>query len=442
MNSPRWKKPEIANEVNSLTFFLYSYFLIDYFMHLSKRFPVYANIRPTLVLVALITLLLLTQIGKFKQRESSFEFKALNMFLLYLVLSLPLVEYAGSVIQFNLSLFVKALAFFYFTALIIDTPKRLRIFIFLFITLQILRVLEPLYLNITEGYWGDVTYKGGGEFANRLAGAPSDIINPNELGFVIVTMLPFIHYLLLPKGVISKLLYLLLAVALLWAMLLTMSRGAILALLIIAWVIFKESKNKSILIVFALILVVIGWSQLSDFHKDRYISLVDSDTQGASTKQGRINGMLEEFKLGFERPVVGHGVGTTPEIKYHKAGGRQASHNMYGELLMETGIIGFILFFRFILAMRKSLMEIKAKFAEKESKEYHFFEQLNKAMVAVFLMYAVYSLNYYGVSQYYWYLFGGLCVACYRLQSKELASLEEADSDRKDKLRKTRFQPI
>jgi putative inorganic carbon (HCO3(-)) transporter len=428
METFKRKIPVISNEVNSFTFFLYSYFLVDYFLHLSQRFPIYANARPTLVLILLIALLLLTQLGKFKSRETSIEFKSLNMFLLYLVISLPLVEYAGSVVQFNLPPFVKALAFFYFTALIIDTPKRLKIFVFLFITLQVTRVLEPLYLNITDGYWGDVTYKGGGEFANRLSGAPADTINPNELGFVIVTMLPFLHYLLLPKGIFSKLIYSFLAVALLWVMILTMSRSAILALLIIGWMVFKDSKNKIILIAFSLTLAVIGWSQLGAFHKDRYISLIDSNAQGASTKDGRIKGMIEEFRLGFERPLLGHGVGTTPEVKYQKSHGRQASHNMYGELLIETGIIGFFLFLRFIFSIRKSLTSLKEKYNEDSGKEYHFYKQLNKAMVAVFLMYFVYSINYYGLSQYYWYLFGGLTVACYRLQEKVLSNKAEENN--------------
>ena len=88
---------------------------------------------------------------------------------------------------------------------------------------------------------------GGGEFAGRLAGAPADVINANELGFVIVTVIPFLHYLLLPRGAKGKIAYFLLIIPLLFALMLTMSRGAVLALLVIGWMIFKESKNKIIL---------------------------------------------------------------------------------------------------------------------------------------------------------------------------------------------------
>jgi putative inorganic carbon (HCO3(-)) transporter len=412
-------------QVNSFTFVLYMYFVIDFFLHLSARSQIYGALRPTLILIVLITLMLFVQQGKFKERVTAPETKALNVFIFYILISLPFVGYAGSVIQFHIPNFIKAVVFFYFTIAIIDSPKRLKIFMFIFISVQVIRVLEPLYMNITDGYWGDFTYKGSGEFENRLAGAPTDIINPNELGFVIVTILPFLHYLLLPKGFFIKILYFSLAIALLYAMILTMSRGAILALLIIAWMVFKKSKRKLMLIMFGCIFIIAGWSQLNSFQKDRYLSLVgesNASGMGASTKDGRINGIIEEMLLGLKRPIVGHGVGTTPEVKYNKGGGRQASHNMYGELLIETGIIGFILFFRFLFAIGKSLKKITLNYEECErlSEEktkreiFQFDRQLNFAMIAIFFMYLVYSINYYGVSQYYWYLFAGLTVVCYR----------------------------
>src|SRR5690606_1226423 len=124
------------------------------------------------------------------------------------------------------------------------SDKRLKWALVVFVGCQVIRVLEPLYLNITDGYWGSKTHLGGGEFASRLAGAPTDVINPNELGFVIVTAIPFLHYLLFSRGWICKLIYLSLMPALMYALILTMSRGAFLALLVVAWVVWKESKHK------------------------------------------------------------------------------------------------------------------------------------------------------------------------------------------------------
>ena len=49
---------------------------------------------------------------------------------------------------------------------------------------------------MTNAYWGDAAHIGGGEFLNRLSGAPSDVINPNGLAFVIIIALPFMYLLI------------------------------------------------------------------------------------------------------------------------------------------------------------------------------------------------------------------------------------------------------
>ena len=157
--------------------------------------------------------------------------------------------------------------------------------------------------------------------------------------------------------------------------------------------------------------------------KDRYMSLVSSNTAGSATAQGRLGGILAEFKLGMTRPVVGHGVGTTPEVKANTWGSTQASHNMYGELLIEIGVIGFVLFLRFIVKIYQQFRRNQQLLRELMTSESanRFYWNLNRALIALFWMYAVYSLNYWGLSQYYWYLFGGLAIAFGQIVGREVS---------------------
>lgn len=395
-------------------FWLYMFFLVDFFLHLSARIPGYGVLRPTLLLVLIISAALFVQRDNLKGRGKDPIFQAILLLIGYIVITVPLVEYPGSVVKNNLPDFVKAIVFLFFTALIIDSPRRLKIFLAVFVGCQVIRILEPLYLNITEGYWGNKTYMAG-EFAYRLAGAPSDVINSNELGFVIVTAIPFLHYLLFSSGWKLKALYLALMPCLLYALILTMSRGAFIALLVVAWMIFKESSKKTLLIVIAIGVAMAGWSVMSPTQKDRYLSLVSDDSAGSATVQGRLDGIVNEFKLGFSRPIVGHGVGTTPEAKTHKLGKAQASHNMYGELLVEIGLLGALIFLVFILRIYQRFMKNRAVFESYSVGGFEFFEHLNKCLIALIWMYAVYSINYYGLSQYYWYLLGGLSIAFGRI---------------------------
>ncbi|TYC62974.1 hypothetical protein FMN52_02885 [Marinobacter sp. BW6] len=410
--------------VSQFSFVLYLYFIVDFFLRFSSRIPGYGAIRPTLLAVASISLLLFLQRDKLKGRFEDPIFKAIFVLFGYIVISLPLVEWPGSVIRENIDPFIKAVVFLFFTALIIDTEKRLKWFIAVFVFCQVFRVLEPLYLNITQGYWGSATHLGGGDFANRLAGAPADVINPNELGFVIATATPFVHYLLWPLGWKSKFLYLAVMPAMLYALILTMSRGGFIALLVVAFLVFKESRHKMGLIVMASVIVVGALSVMTPIQKDRYLSLVDSDTKGAASVEGRWRGMLGELKLGLTRPVVGHGLGTTQEAKFHKRGSTQASHNLYAELIIELGLIGLVIYLRFLYQIARKLSVVRSHFAALKIGEQSYYSRLNKSFIAVFWMYAVYSINYWGLSQYYWYLLGGLVIAFGRIVTRGFSEPE------------------
>jgi hypothetical protein len=406
--------------VTSVTFFFYCCFLIEFFFRLSSRVPVIGLIRPTLLLVLIISTLLLFQKKAFKSRELHNITQAVNVLIIYLFISLPFVTFPGSVLFNNSSEFVKAIAFFYFTMMVIDTPGRLKKFLVIFITCQIIRVMEPLYLNITTGYWGDKTHMGGGEFANRLAGGPHDVINPNELGFVIVTIIPFLHYFLLPRGFFKKITYVVLMAALLYALILTMSRGAFLALLVVGYFVFRDSKHKLILLIVALLIATGGWTLMSSVQKDRYLSLIgQGEEQSSRTAEGRLTGMLKEFELGLRRPIFGHGLGTTPEAKYNFTGKRQASHNLYAELLIEIGFIGMVIFFRILQKVYKNFKKLRSSIPGDHIESL----RLLKVMTCIFFMYLVYSSNYWGLSQYYWYLFAGLSVAFIQI------SLRNPDKD-------------
>lgn len=400
---------------SSLPFILYMIFLAFFYLRFSARFPVIAPMRPDLIVAMLVVLSVVPYLS---QRAGLFRLpatQALNFLILWIVLTMPFVEWPGSVLRENWFPFVKAVLLFYFTILLVDTPNRLRWFIILFVGFQVFRVLEPLYLNLTEDYMGSQTHLQYGEFAGRLSGAPADVINPNGLGFVIATSLMFIHFLLWQSpGKLAKLAYLCMVPAMLYALILSMSRGGFLALLVGGVLIFHKSRHKGGLVVVAIAGAILAWSVMTDVQQERYLSLVSSDTQQSAGVDGRISGMMTEFRLGFNRPIFGHGLGTTPEAKVNVLGGRrQASHNLYAELLIETGIGGFSLFMLFLWRIHRLVRDNLQRLARSSESNpvSGFHARLNRSLFVVFWVYAVYSLNYFGLSQDYWYLFAGLCTA-------------------------------
>ncbi|QIT56563.1 hypothetical protein HC341_16000 [Aquisalimonas sp. 2447] len=417
----------------SAIFFVYCYFMVDYFARFAARNSLYGQFRPTLVVFAILVVALFFQSHKVREHFKDPALKAGVVLLIYLFLSFPLVEWPGSVLRHHLDDFIRAFCFLFFTALIVDTDRRLKIFVFIFVILQLFRFLEPLYLNLTTGYMGGSTYIGQGDFAGRLSGSPADVINPNGLGFVIATCFAFSHFLFWRSGSkLLKILYLVLLPGMLYALVLTGSRGGFIAFVVVFLVVFLMSKHKLFLAVVAAVGVVWGWGQLDDLQRDRYLSLVGGGDVYQASADGRVDGMVNELRLGFNRPVVGHGLGTTQEAKVHAWGGRaNAAHNLYAEVLIEIGIIGFLIFFwmlfEFYRKLRRNMKRFRA-LPKEEVERSLFHYRLNQALLAVFVMYAVYSINYFGLSQEYWYLFGGICIAFSRSLDRWWESLENNQS--------------
>ena len=112
-------------------------------------------------------------------------------------------------------------------------------------------------------------------------------------------------------------------------------------------------------------------------------------------------------------------------------------------LLIELGLVGLVIFLRFLYLIGRKLFEVRKRFAESGFEDSSYYYRLNKALIAVFWMYAVYSLNYWGLSQYYWYLFGGLVIAFGRqVANSSPAETSDASGDiayRKRSRQQSRF---
>jgi len=420
--------PAQATTVNNFTFYLYMLFIISFFLRLPVRIPAISILRPDLLIAAGLVICLLLQSNNLKGRFESPCNKYLLIFLAYVVLSLPFVEWPGSVLRDNLADFIKAFLFFYFTILIVDTDSRLKRLVFVFMACQLFRILEPLYMHEVSGYWGSSTHLGGGEFVGRLGGAPSDVINPNGLAFVIATLFPFLHFLWGNSRWFAKIGYLAAIPPLLYALVLTMSRSGLVAILVIAWNIFVKSRHKFVLIIVSCMIATVVWTNLNDVQKDRYISMTGSeDAQSASTFQGRIDGIKGEFSLALKKPIVGYGLGTSQEAIVNISGGRHVSHNLYTETFIETGIIGLVIYILFLKSVYNTLKQSSARLAEYGEWEKNkngsstangpsliYAMNLLNALIAIFWMYIIFSIAQYGLAEYHWYFLAGVATVLNR----------------------------
>ena len=403
----------VALESNT-PFYLYLAFTVCQFLSLPNHIKALGVFRPSLLLMLLVTVCLIMNREQLSGRMNSDINKRIYAVLIYITLSLPFVLFPGSVIKNNLDLFVRSITFFFFTVLIIDSDKRLRTFVTVFIACQVIRVVDPVRLHMTEGYWGSNTHLGHGEFMNRLSSAPWDTVNPNGYAFIIVTAFIFAHYLMFgSRSKLLKITYLALVPVMLYALVLTSSRSGMIAFVIGFAGIFYHSRRRAVLAILAVIAVGAITANLSGERSERYLSLVRSDVRGADTAEGRFKGMETEFLVFTEHPIFGAGLGTSAEARFHATGKHRIAHNMYTEALIELGIIGFALFVGVLIAIyrlaRQTLREIKKSGLDRATGEQAlYYIQLGRALQTWFLMCLVFSIAHYGISEPWWYLFAGL----------------------------------
>jgi O-antigen ligase len=240
------------------------------------------------------------------------------------------------------------------------------------------------------------------------------VINPNGLACVVLIALSFWHYLL-PATRPGALVYLALAPIGVYALILTGSRSGFLGLAVVVTAIWMNSKHKIILGTVLLAAVMLVVPQLSANTVDRYLSIVDSDTKNAVTAHDRWTGIQADMAVAMRRPIFGHGLGTTVEANANFQGRPLPSHNLYVEVVQETGFVGLAIFLAFMWAVISKLIRVTRQ--ARRSSTSDFSTRLANALQVWLAMELIFSFASYGLSSYGWYLLAGLTGAVSRLRS-------------------------
>lgn len=395
---------------------LYLFFILSFFLHFTARVPALGVVRFDLLLIVAVFIAIRMQKTERSEVGLSKTDKILLVLCLYIAVSLPLVQWPGTVINKGIPDFLKAVIFYYYTISLITTENKLKTFMAVFVACQSFRVFEPVYLHLTEGWWGSFTTmdSGLGIYLDRLGGSRYDLINPNGLAFVITSVIPFFHFIAMASSFKVKLLYFASLPVFLYALVLTASRTGIIALVVIVGGIILKSRNKLVMTLAAAVCALIIFLNLTPLQRDRYLSITESDVAGASTTQERIDFTVDTFKVAMKKPIIGYGLGTSREANANVLGHDQPAHDLYAEVWEELGIIGLVIFLAFIGSIianfRLAFQAMKVK-GQTEG----YLMTIRDAMVVWLFMNILFSFASYGLTSYEWYLFGGLSVVMKKL---------------------------
>jgi putative inorganic carbon (hco3(-)) transporter len=232
----------------------------------------------------------------------------------------------------------------------------MKIFLFVLVTASVLHnrkhVDTLIWLMVfSVGFFGvkggAFTLLSGG--SSRVYGPPGDsfISDNNAISVALVMIIPLAHYLALnaKRRAVKYGLYAAMALSAV-AVLGSQSRGAFLAIVVMAGFLWLRSRQKFVLGVLVALMLPIAIVSMPDSWKDR-MRTVENYEQDSSAL-GRINAWHMAFNVANDRPLVGGGF----ELYSNETFARYApvpddvhsAHSIYFQMLGEHGYVGLMLF--------------------------------------------------------------------------------------------------
>jgi hypothetical protein len=247
----------------------------------------------------------------------------------------------------------KILVFYYLLVTTINDERGLRT-----ITVGFLTVMG-LYLahSLREYLGGRHTYRMG---IARMIGVDSTLGDPNSFGASIVFALPIVvavwrsgiggqtgKWLLAGYVGLSGL-----------CVLLTGSRSSFLGLILCSLLVIAGSRHRLSALLGFVLLAPLAFVALPESLQTRFETIVNPDVGPANAREsghGRLEGLFTGLRLWEANPLTGVGPGAWRPATRSKI----ESHNLYGQLMGELGLVGIIAFLSILAGFWANLRALR-----------------------------------------------------------------------------------
>lgn len=281
--------------------------------------------------------IVITIIGFFKYKgDGAYKISDSNIFnitqiLFFLcVLSVPMSIWVSYSFHYLTSVIFPAYLFLLFIAMSSVNLKTIHMFIFALILCALILTFKTLSLTAV----------------GRLTVGSS--YDPNDLAQVLVTLLPLFIYKIYITKYKRQVLYILGLGALLVAILFTGSRGGILGLIVVSGYLLLKLSNSKKSFFKVLTIITIGsmfaMMMAPSTTVDRFNSLFSlEDDYNVTGEKGRLAIWGRGLTTVIDRPI-GVGVGAFGSAEGRAGGRHKAAHNIFLQIGVELGILGFVIF--------------------------------------------------------------------------------------------------
>jgi O-antigen ligase len=256
----------------------------------------------------------------------------------------------------------------------------------------------------------------------RLELAQGSFKDPNEYAMTLLMGLPLLVLIARSKNPFVRIAGLGCSILTFYVFLKAGSRGAMIALVVTALVIFVgvSLAKKVVVVLTAAAAFTIASVSLPGYLQERYFTFFSADETGpmsteernllrgadVASTEGRLDLLYDGLKLTARHPIVGVGPGNFAVTRWSEAKdsgirkGWNVSHNTYTQLSSETGIPGLAFFVVFLYMAFRATRRVAKEGAERGYPElaraaYHLWLSFTALCVAAFFLSLAYSPAFY-----------------------------------------------
>ena len=421
--------------ISKAVVYLFCVYAFIWHFEIGKRVPALGSIRLEFILGTILGICALVTISQqtvHKDNEAQvFTSKIPTAIIICLgVLGFGLVFSINIGVSWNLyyNNIIKYAIMALFLRVFAVSPQNLRMF-FASIFLVYLKVgQEAFFGKIT----GSMVWENQGIM--RLWGTQGSMFgHPSSLSGKTLSTLPFVYYLFRNVPRFWQALLVVFLVVALNILLFTGSRTGYIAFLFMVAVIVLKSKSKIRAVLVVILIGSLALAYIPDQYKGRFVSSFKGQEKEGASKDTRKGLLRDSWHVFLDNPQ-GVGIGCFMIVQKREGRNAQPTHNLYTELLSETGIQGFFAFFAMLYLVLKSLRGLKSSFHEKltsltafaeshsgdaatayvmqkEIKDLVFLE--NVCSATILYIYVRLSLGLFGndLLELYWWIAAGLTLA-------------------------------
>lgn len=300
---------------------------------------------------------------------------------------------------------------------IVDNPRKLRAVVWLYFAAIGIHVL----MSVMNYYSGIVQVRMG---IARALGLGLSYADPNSHAATITYALPVLFYFMREyAGRIQTLILIGIGALGCWNIILTGSRTAMVGVIFMVGVIIFRSRHKAVYALVAVLLLAMVATVMPDQYKERFVSTADisSDTGAAESARGRLEGLEHGFKLWMQSPITGVGAGCYAVARGVEFGIYMSSHNMLGELIAESGVIGLTAFGFFIWAVFTTLRRARRWLIRngETADNRMMYGLIDGIMVSYGLLFLL-GLAGHNLYRYNWFFFGALVTVIWQQVAQQI----------------------